>query len=132
MRTVLALVAMSTVVAVTAADACPRGAQCITSRPQDLAINLAPQLEVPRARRLRLHLTADVGARKPVLAMTPAHEQKDPNAVEMPWIWQVIRGQFYKSMPTYQGDQDLTLRLAPVVVAGQFDTIPGVGVAGEF
>lgn len=132
MRAVLSFVAMSLVVAATVADACPRGAQCIANRPHEIAAISAPRIEIPRPRRISLRLTADVSARKPVLAMTPAHERKDPNEVEMPWIWQVIRGQFYGSMPTFQGDQDLTLRLAPVVVAGQFDTIPGLGVAGEF
>jgi hypothetical protein len=131
MRSGLSFVAIALVVGSTTADACPNGARCITTRPREIAGISMPRLELPRARRLRLRLTADV-ARKPVLAMTPAHERKDPDEVEMPWIWQVLRGQFYNSMPTYQGNQDLRMRLALVVVAGQFDTIPGLGVTGEF
>ena len=34
-------------------------------------------------------------------------------------------------MPRYRDDK-LTFVLSPVVVTGSFDTVPGVGLAGDF
>lgn len=56
-----------------------------------------------------------------------------PNAVEMPWIWRALRDQVYSRMPTYEKpDDQLTLTLAPVVVTSPSDTVPGLGIAGDF
>jgi hypothetical protein len=49
----------------------------------------------------------------------------------MPWIWTALRARVYSQLPT-QRSESLTLTLAPVVVTGQYDTIPGVGVSGAF
>jgi hypothetical protein len=55
----------------------------------------------------------------------------DPTAVEVPWIWRALRERFYAKMPTRHTD-DLTISLAPVVVTSPSDTIPGLGVSGNF
>jgi hypothetical protein len=53
--------------------------------------------------------------------------------VEMPWIWRALRDQVYSRMPTYEKqDDDLKLTLAPVVVTSPSDTVPGLGIAGDF
>lgn len=54
--------------------------------------------------------------------------------IEIPWIWRALREQVYSRMPTYEGSKDdaFKLVLAPVVVTSPSDTIPGVGVSGDF
>jgi hypothetical protein len=51
--------------------------------------------------------------------------------IEMPWIWQALRTQVYSRMPTYQ-ERRFTMTLSPVVVSSPSDTIPGVGIGGDF
>lgn len=58
--------------------------------------------------------------------------KRDPEEVEMPWIWQALRTQVYSRMPTYEKGHDFKLTLSPVVVTNPADTVPGVGVAGDF
>jgi hypothetical protein len=51
----------------------------------------------------------------------------------MPWIWQVLRREVYSRMPRYEQKREFSLVLSPVVVKTQTDeTVPGVGVAGDF
>jgi hypothetical protein len=51
--------------------------------------------------------------------------------VEMPWIWQAMRERVYSQMPSYR-ESRVSMTVAPVVVAGTYDTIPGLGVSGDF
>jgi hypothetical protein len=51
--------------------------------------------------------------------------------IEMPWIWRALRERVYSRMPTYQ-ESRFSMTFAPVVVAGTFDTIPGLGMSGDF
>jgi hypothetical protein len=51
---------------------------------------------------------------------------------DMPWIWEVLRTQVYTRLPRYEDAQSFSFVLSPVVVKGQFDTVPGVGLAGDF
>ncbi|HET9483232.1 MAG TPA: hypothetical protein VFO79_04675, partial [Xanthomonadales bacterium] len=53
------------------------------------------------------------------------------DADDMPWIWQVLRREVMGRMPRYRGDGELTFVVSPVVVTGSFDTVPGVGLAGD-
>lgn len=55
-----------------------------------------------------------------------------PEPNPMPWIWQVLVREVYGRLPSYDEDHRFTLTLAPVVVASAYDTVPGVGVEGEF
>jgi hypothetical protein len=52
--------------------------------------------------------------------------------VEMPWIWNALRAHVYSRMPTYEQSHDFKLVLSPVVVSSPSDTVPGVGIAGDF
>ena len=55
-------------------------------------------------------------------------------ALDMPWIWQVLRDGVYTRLPRHKTDTVL-LVLSPVVVGGIPDSsaaVPGVGVAGNF
>jgi hypothetical protein len=89
--------------------------------------------EVPRAQKpaaipdlLRVTLAPD----DQLTFEAPA--KRDPNEIEMPWIWRVLREQVYAQMPKYERKEAFTLVLSPVVVTTPNDTIPGVGVAGGF
>lgn len=50
---------------------------------------------------------------------------------EMPWIWRELRREVYARMPCYEQRQ-FSMTFEPVIVAGTFDTVPGVGVGGVF
>lgn len=100
--------------------ACPPGARCVTDAP--------PVAEVPAPKRpvsLRVERVATQTPWKLEQAPVRAPES------DMPWIWQVLRREVMSAMPRYR-DRDLTFVLSPVVVTGSFDTVPGVGIAGDF
>ena len=58
--------------------------------------------------------------------------KRDPSEVEMPWIWRVLREQVHSRAAEPRAASGSTLMLSPVVVTTPSDTIPGVGVAGDF
>lgn len=100
--------------------ACPPRARCVTDAP--------PVVEVSGPTRpvsLRLEHVAPQPPWKLEQAPVRAPES------DMPWIWQVLREEVMSAMPRYR-DRDLTFVLSPVVVTGSFDTVPGVGIAGDF
>jgi len=111
----------------TSAAACPRGALCITADALPMETAAPPPAPRPVALRVALRAPADTlpslrfGAERRVSAIDD----------EMPWIWVALRARVYSQLPT-QKSARLTLTLAPVVVTGQYDTIPGVGVSGAF
>jgi len=111
----------------TSAAACPRGALCLTAdaRPMETAAPAPARTVTPL--RVSLRAPAD-----PLPALRFAGERRRPAfASDLPWIWAALRERVYAQLPT-QRSESLTLTLAPVVVTGQVDTIPGVGVAGAF
>ncbi|HET9485078.1 MAG TPA: hypothetical protein VFO79_14050 [Xanthomonadales bacterium] len=116
---VAALVALTA----TPAAACPTGARCVRAD--------AAREETPAPKRTVQPLELRVDAPAPRdpwrLDVVPAKHASD----EMPWIWQVLRREVYAQMPRYRDDA-LTFVLSPVVVTGSFDTVPGVGIAGDF
>ena len=54
-----------------------------------------------------------------------------PPELEMPPIWTALRASVYSRMPTHE-TSDFKLMLSPVVVTSPSDTIPGLGVSGDF
>jgi len=96
-------------------------------------LSIAPALGCPRGQRCLLkplHVDdAKPSLRSLRLAPLARHSSDD---IEMPWIWEVLRKQVYGRMPHYEEPHRLTLVLAPVVVKSQTDTVPGVGVSGNF
>jgi hypothetical protein len=100
--------------------ACPPGARCVIATPT--------LEEVPGPKRpvdLRIE---HVDTREP----WTFEARKKTEGPEMPWIWQALRTHVYDQMPRYRGEDDLTFTLSPVVIAGSFDTVPGIGIAGDF
>jgi hypothetical protein len=102
--------------------ACPRGARCVIE-----AVTIA---EVPGPKRpLRLHIE-HVDTREPLWTFEASNKTEEP---VVPKFWQTLREQAYARMPHYRGDDGLTFTLSPVVVtASAFDTVPGIGIAGDF
>ena len=118
------LASLLAVLAVAPARACPRAMTCTASsahghapRPPVLVVQ-----RLPRPEPVTLAFSFE---------LERANRSSDD---AMPWIWRVLRTEVYDRMPRYaDGDaQRFSLTLAPVVVAGSFDTIPGIGVEGEF
>lgn len=133
---VLAMLAIS---AAPRAEACPRGAACVSSETRAAAAEVAR----PVAHGSMLHV-AIAHARRTTLddhvhlaSSLKRHVVAAPGAVEMPWIWVQLRRSVYTRLPRYERvdrrlDHRFSLVLSPVVVSSPQDTIPGVGVEGGF
>lgn len=120
MRLFVVLAAVATAGPRSPALACPQGARCIREAP-------SADEELPAPKRpvsLRIDHVAE-----PVPWTFDAPPK--PSGEEMPWLWQVLRRGVYDQLPRYR-DESLTFVLSPVVVTGSFDTVPGVGIAGDF
>jgi hypothetical protein len=128
--TVRLLLISACVVAMTTAPAlaCPRGVQCLvglerTAAPEVARAATQRRVRIPNLRAVRVapraHLTFDAPAKR------------DPSELEMPWIWRVLREQVYAQMPNHRAKR-FSLTMAPVVVTTPAETVPGVGVAGDF
>ncbi|MDQ3333955.1 MAG: hypothetical protein M4D80_02250 [Myxococcota bacterium] len=109
--------------------ACPPGARCVVEAPTIQEAPRASLRSAPPGPKPALRLDIElVDTRGPWTFDAP----KKTDGIEMPWIWQALRAQVYDHMPRYHGEDDLTFTLSPVVVAGSFDTVPGIGIAGDF
>lgn len=121
------------------AVACPPLDKCLVSLPSTT--------QVPHERRVspahgdahaveQLHTT--LPPEQPALDLTKdaqtlqLKQRLAPGEVEMPPIWATLRGKVYSQMPTYQQSQGFKVVLSPVVVTSPSDTIPGLGIAGDF
>lgn len=112
----------------TPAIACPHGAQCLVGPGRTASPELArtvsqARVRIPNLRSARVvpcaHLTFEAPAKR------------DASEIEMPWLWRVLRDQVYAQMPNHRA-KSFTLTMAPVVVTTPSETVPGVGVAGDF
>lgn len=113
-------VALAVVATTTPALACPPGARCVTDAQE--------RSEVAQPRRvLSLQIAHDIERNPWRLEVAPVRVA----ATDMPWIWRVLRQEVANAMPTYR-DHSLTMSLSPVVISGSFDTVPGLGIAGDF
>lgn len=121
-------------------SACPADAStpCI-------AVNTVSSDAPPAPRQpvfLATQATAVAQARAPqheFVTLSPAALQPDApsdpvgEAGEMPWIWKVLASEVYDRLPTVQDSAEYTAKLAPVIVTGTSnDTVPGVGMRGDF
>jgi hypothetical protein len=89
------------------AMACPVGQSCVV-----------------RQTHVKLQLDAQTAA------LQRPRDERDQ--IDMPWIWQVLREHVYARLPRYERPKRITLVLSPVVVKSLSDTVPGVGVGGDF
>ena len=86
--------------------------------------------EVPGPKRpINLHI-GHLDAREP---WTFDNAPKQSDDIKLPSFWRELRDRAVAHMPRYRGDDGLTFTLSPVVVvAAAFDTVPGIGIAGDF
>ncbi|HEU0032834.1 MAG TPA: hypothetical protein VFQ53_19515 [Kofleriaceae bacterium] len=117
------------------AEACPRDTLCLAIALPDAEALVAPRPELA----LRLDRVARID-RVPggaMLAKAIATAPKPPpppsrdDEPEVPWIWQQLHDSVYDRMPHYEQDR-FTMVLSPVIVSGSFDSVPGVGLSGDF
>ena len=121
------------------AVACPPLDKCLVSLPSTT--------QVPHVKRVSpahgdAHAVSQVRTSppetQPALDLTKEPKQLQlkprlaPGEVEMPAIWATLRGKVYSQMPTYQKSESFKVVLSPVVVSSPSDTVPGLGIAGDF
>ena len=105
------------------AMSCPPLESCVTQLRSTTSVTLAhtpkpaADPDFSRLTKSLLHMTAP---------------RRAPGEIEMPWIWQVLSTQVYSRMPSYEAHHSFKIMLAPVIVTSPSDTVPGVGVAGDF
>ena len=122
-------------VAAAPATACPQGASCIRGV---IVRAVAPEAPAPaRAtatpRTLRLTLTDRRPTTTPLVTSLATYSPEPHDDLEVPWIWQVLAAEVYDRLPRYdQREQKFSMVLSPVVVSSPSDSVPGVGLAGDF
>lgn len=109
-------------------QACPRGATCVITL--DARALDAPAPRRPRpVPRLRAPALPARGERPPwTFERAPG---RDDAAHATPSIWQVLRAKVYARLPRVE-QRALTFTVAPVVIAGPAESVPGIGLAGDF
>ena len=122
------LVAIAVLLDLTApAVACPPLETCLTQLPSTTSLPHVSSAHGPSTRvsPASFDLTQIVRDLAPPPRLAPGE-------VEMPWIWKALRARVYSQLPTYEQSQDFKIVLSPVVVTSPSDTVPGVGIAGDF
>jgi hypothetical protein len=121
------------------AVACPPLDKCLVSLPSTTQLPQVKRVspahgDAPAVQQLHTSTPAE----QPALDLTKDVQKLQlkprlaPGEVEMPAIWATLRGKVYSQMPTYQQSQGFKVVLSPVVVTSPSDTIPGLGIAGDF
>jgi hypothetical protein len=125
----LAVIVASVVVMATApALASPRHLRYLVKLDEAVA------REVPRTRTVRaVPDVREIQHVAPRVRLTyPAPKKLGEGEIEMPWIWQVLRERVVSRLPSYEEERRFTVVLSPVVVSTPSDTVPGLGIAGDF
>lgn len=83
---------------------------------------------------LKLNLMRAAGLEADVPAMRLSFDSM-PEAraivMDMETFWSQLETSVHSQMPKVER-RTVTVTLSPVIVAGQFDTVPGVGVSGDY
>lgn len=149
------LMSMLVMLAAPRAEACPTSTLCAAVQTQgDLrgvpsdAVRqeiaqvraIAPssmlQLAISRANVARAERSGELTEHR-LAGSLRTHVVPRARSIEMPWVWQMLRHNVYARMPRYDRVASRTanrfsLVLSPVVVSSPMDTVPGVGVEGDF
>jgi hypothetical protein len=65
---------------------------------------------------------------EPQATLIAALRAPDSKAVEMPWLWQLLKREFRSRLPRHRD-----IVVAPVIVdSPNDDSVPGVGFEGDF
>jgi hypothetical protein len=101
---------------------------CLAVRGASALTEIAPAPRPAKTVRLTLH---QLPAEDSLASLRFTERRSAPDPEEMPWIWQALRTKVYSQMPQRETG-GISFVMAPVVVVGQFDTVPGFGVSGDF
>lgn len=115
----ISVLAIATLVVLAApALACPPRDACVVNLNATVRDSVRPAATVETvSRALRLPVVNKPGAAE---------------STEVPPFWRVLRDRVYSRMPTYRDSNELKVVFAPVVVTSPSDTVPGLGIAGDF
>ena len=111
------------VVLVTASPAlaCPTGARCISD---------APRYAEVAAPKRPISLRIATAPAPDVWRLRDASDDDDTD--NTPKFWRALRTEVVDRLPAYR-DGNLSVAPSPVVVISKsFDTVPGVGISGDF
>ncbi len=124
------------------AEACPNGTVCVSvqTRTETPAYGNAARREIAPARsmvQLAFARAERTTQPDPLAVSLRTHRVPRASAVEMPWVWRMIRTSVYSRMPRYdrvsqERANRFSLIFSPVVVESPQDTVPGLGVEGGF
>jgi len=119
------------------AGACPRGVECVVAGTRGGAADAVREVRAAVTPRVASAVTSPAARTlRPVVPATPltdalrARPAPRP-ALEMPWMWQLLRREVYRRLP-HRDTERYSLVLSPVVVDTAIDRVPGVGVEGAF
>jgi hypothetical protein len=121
--------ALIAVIATAPALGCPRRVLCVVDG------EAAPRHEVARfARFVHVRDVRPIVRRPDKREHVYAHERvrSANDEPELPWIWRALRDHVYARLPRYHDAKRFTLVVSPVVVTSPSDTVPGIGLAGNF
>lgn len=108
--------------------ACPRHLQCFVQAELTSAPEIARVRKVAAIPDVRtVHVATEEH-----FTFGDAPRNAAAGEIEMPWFWRVLREHVVSRLPSYREPDRFTIVLSPVVVTTPSDTIPGVGIAGNF
>jgi hypothetical protein len=120
------------------AVACPPLDKCLVSLPSTTQLPHVKRVSPAHGDAHAVQQLRSTPPEQPALDLTQDAQKLQlkprlaPGEVEMPAIWATLRGKVYSQMPTYQKSESFKVVLSPVVVSSPSDTIPGLGIAGDF
>ncbi len=126
------LAVFACVAALTAAPAlgCPRRLLCVV-QPDAIATYAPARIEIPRARTRAAVPDVHRIQLAPRARLAVADVSRTTPDPELPWFWRMLREQLHAHLP-HHDDARFSFVVSPVVVTSPSDTIPGLGVAGDF
>lgn len=137
-RTVrVVLISMLVMLAAPVAQACPIGTVCVSAETRGGGEISRTEIARPRSLLQLAIKRAELRSPDHLATSLRTHITSRDGAIEMPWIWQVLRRSVYARMPRYERtsrrpESRFSFVVSPVVVESPQDTVPGVGLEGGF
>lgn len=107
----------------------------MTLRHQKISVRIPPSVQLRIETRLAANDRRSAPLTRipsgPLLRPPTIATLRDSDTPQVPWFWAALRARVYSHMPQMQ-QRDFSMTLAPVVVTGTDDTVPGLGVSGDF
>ncbi len=133
MRSSLGLGLLGVALAAGPVMACPTGT-CLTrgAAPARAEVSPAPSTTPPVEVQLKLLRIAGLEVDVPATRLSfDAMPEARAIAADMETFWAQLESSVYSRMPKVERKK-VSVTFAPVIVAGQFDTVPGLGLSGDY